>query len=228
MRCCILAILGCAVLPAQDGKIVEQDLVSEQAGAEQAGAEQSAADQAGRDDTGPATTNDVYVPLTLWQNYVWSLDRIFAPGELFVVGARTAIDHSRSQPSSWGGGTGGYAKRVASRLGRIAVREDIAFAVRALDHEDPRYFHSPEAGGWKRARYAVGRTFVVRNDHGGNMPAYSLLLADFATPFITQMWRPEPVDAGRDLRAGAIGIGFAAAGNLSREFWPDIRKKLHR
>jgi hypothetical protein len=208
MRYCLLALLGCAALPAQDVQIPEQDLVPQQ--------------------IAPVPANDPYVPLTLWQNYAWSLNQIVGPGELFVVAARTAFDHSRSRPSSWGGGTEGYAMRAASRLGRVAVRQELAFAVRALDHEDPRYFPSPQSGGWRRVRYAIGRTFVVRNERGGTMPAYSLLVADFATPFIAQTWRPEPIDAGRELRAGAVGIGFAAAGNIGREFWPDIRKKLHR
>jgi hypothetical protein len=211
MRCCLLALLGCAALHAQDVEIPEQDLVPQQ--------------------IAPLAANDVnvaYVPLTLWQNYAWSLDQIFGPGELFVVAARTAFDHSRSRPSSWGGGLEGYTMRAASRLGRVAVRQEIAFAVRALDHEDPRYFRSPGAGGWRRTRYAVGHTFVVRNERGGTMPAYSLLVADFATPFIAQAWRPEPINAGREFRGGAVAIGFAAVGNLGREFWPDIRKKLRR
>jgi hypothetical protein len=211
MRCCLLALLGCAALPAQDVQIPEQDLVPQQIAPAPAN---------------PA--NDAYVPLTLWQNYAWSLNQIFGPGELFVVAARTAFDHSRSNPSSWGGGAEGYAMRAASRLGRVAVRQEIAFAVRALDHEDPRYFRSPRAGGWNRVRYAVGRTFVVRNERGGTMPAYSLLVADFATPFIAQTWRPEPIDAGRELRGGAVGIGFAVAGNLGREFWPDIRNDIRK
>jgi hypothetical protein len=208
MRCCFLALLSCAVLSAQDEQTVDPDPAT--------------------DPITPGPANDGYVPLTLWQNYAWSLHQILGPGELFVVAARTAFDHSRSQPSIWGGGSEGYATRAASRLGRVAVRQEIAFAVRALDHEDPRYFRSPRSGGWTRVRYAVGHTFVVRNERGGTMPAYSLLLADFATPFIAQTWRPEPINAGREFRGGAVGIGFAAAGNLGREFWPDIRKRLPR
>lgn len=172
MRYCLLALLSCAVLLAQDGQTVEPDPVTEPIAPQPA------------NDAGVDAGAEAYVPLTLWQNYAWSLHQIFGPGELFVVAARTAFDHSRSQPSSWGGGSGGYTMRAASRLGRVAVRQELAFAVRALDHEDPRYFPSPQSGGWKRVRYAITRTFVVRNERGGTMPAYSLLVADFATPFI--------------------------------------------
>ena len=214
MRYCLLAFLGCTALPAQDVPILgdvpilEEDLVTKQ--------------------PAPETTSDVYVPLTLWQNYAWSLHQAFGPGQIFATAVGAAIDHSTNDPVKWGGGAEGYAERFASRLGRVAIREDIAFAVRAVDHEDPRYFRSAETGVWKRARYAAIRTFVVRNERGGTMPAYSLLLADFATPFIAQTWRPEPVNVGREIRGGAIGIGVAALGNLGKEFWPDIRKKFPR
>jgi hypothetical protein len=60
------------------------------------------------------------------------------------------------------------------------------------------------------------------------MPAYSLLPADFATPFIAQAWRPEPLRTGRELREGALGIGLAAATNIGKEFWPDVSRKLRR
>jgi hypothetical protein len=206
MRYCLLALLSCPLLQAQDVKIADEDLVTQQ--------------------PAPNTPVDDYVPLTLWQNYAWSLHQIFAPGQILATSAGAAIDHSTNDPVKWGGGADGYALRFASRIGRVAVREEIAFAVRAFDHEDPRYFPSPDAGIWRRARYAVVRTFVVRNERGGTMPAYSLLLADFATPFIAQTWRPEPVNVGREVRGGAIGIGVAAIGNLGKEFWPDIRRRL--
>jgi len=199
-------LLVCGALQAQNGQIAGQDL----------------------DQTDAVVAPDAYLPLTLGQNYAWSLGQMFAPGRLFLIAGRAAIDHSRNDPSGWGEGTDGYALRVASRLGRVAVRENLAFAVRTLDHEDPRYFRSREVGIWRRSRYAVGRTFVVRNARGGTMPAYSLFLADFATPFIAQTWRPESVNAGREFRGGAIGIGIEAISNVGREFWPDIHKKLSR
>jgi len=206
MRPILLAFGSCIALLAQDQPIVEQPLLPTEAAA--------------------APAADPYVPLTLGQNYIWTVHRILDPGRLFLIGARAAIDHSDNNPSNWGQGAGGYAARAASHLGTAAVRENAAFAIRAFDHEDPRYFRSPSGGLWKRAGYAISRTFVARNATGGTMPAYSVLAASFATPFIAQTWRPEPFRAGKDLRSGATGIGIEAAGNIFREFWPDLRKKV--
>jgi hypothetical protein len=208
MGYCLLALIGCGTLLAQDGPVPEQDLVLDQ--------------------IAPTPFISLYVPLTLGQNYAWSLHQMFDPGRLFVVAANAALDHSVNDPSAWGQGTEGYAVRVASRLGREVVRENIAFAVRAFDHEDPRYVRSSAAGIRRRAGYAAGRAFLARNERGETMPAYSLFVASLATPFIAQTWRPEPINAGRELRAGSMAIGLAASGNMYEEFWPDIRKKLRR
>jgi len=202
MRLLFLAIATCSALLAQD-----QDLVSPA-------------------DPANSTTTQPYIPLTLSQNYAWTVRQIFDPGRLFLISARAAIDHSDNDPSGWGQGAEGYAVRVASRLGVAAVRENIAFGIRAFDHEDPRYVRSPSAGVWSRARYAVSRTFVARNEQGGAMPAYSVLASSFATPFVAEAWRPEPVRGGRVLRSGAMGIGIEAAANVGREFWPDIRRRI--
>jgi hypothetical protein len=169
-----------------------------------------------------------YVPLTLGQTYLWSVHQIFDWDVLFAVGAGAGLDHMHNDPSRWGHGFGGYADRLGSQAGMVVVRENLAFGVRALDHEDPRYVRSGQSGVLKRARYAMGQTFVARNAHGDTMPAYSIVASGFATPFVADAWRPEPVNAGRELRSGAMTIGMKAANNLFLEFWPDIRKKLRR
>lgn len=209
MGCCLVfALVGCGTLLAQDGRALEDETVL--------------------DPLALTPLNGPYVPLTLGQNYAWSIHQMFDPGRLFLVAADAALDHSANNPSAWGQGSEGYAVRVASHLGHEVVRENIAFAVRAFDHEDPRYVRSSEAGLRKRVGHAAGHAFLARNERGGTMPAYSLFVAGFATPFIAQTWRPEPINAGRELRSGSMAIGLAATGNMYEEFWPDIRKKLHR
>jgi hypothetical protein len=52
----LLMLLGCGALQAQDGQTTVQDLVPDQT----------------------AGAQDTYVPLTLGQNYVWSVHQIFS------------------------------------------------------------------------------------------------------------------------------------------------------
>jgi hypothetical protein len=204
----LLLVLGCSSLTAQEGQPAEASLSNDLVVASQ--------------------PSDLYPPLTLSQQYLWSIHQTFDPTRLFFVAAHAAIDHSRDDPAGWGQGSAGYSTRVANYLARAAVRENMAFAIRALDREDPRYFRSTSTGIWKRTRYAVSRTFIAENDRGGLMPAYSVLVSNFATPFIAQTWRPEPLSASHELRSGAFGLGIKAASNIGQEFWPDVRKKLRR
>ncbi len=118
--------------------------------------------------------------------------------------------------------------RVASRVGRLAVRENLAFGIRRLDHEDPRYVRSESHGVLSRTRHAVQQTFLARNREGHVMPAYSSLAADFATPFIAQTWHPGVIRGTRELQSGGMAIGMSAFSNICTEFWPDIRKKLRK
>jgi hypothetical protein len=40
------------------------------------------------------------------------------------------------------------------------------------------------------------------------MPAYSRLVADYATPFPAQTWQPENFSAGRGFRGGSVAVGM--------------------
>ncbi len=176
----------------------------------------------------PAAAAETYTPLTAAQDYAWTIHQIVDPTRLFIIGTRAAIDHAGDDPNKWGQGAEGYAVRVASRLGRVAVRENLAFGIRRLDHEDPRYVRADSRGVLNRTRHAVTQTFIARNREGGIMPAYSSLAADFATPFIAQTWHPGTIRGARELQSGGMAIGVTAFSNICSEFWPDIRKRLRR
>lgn len=219
MRCLYLTLMISTALMAQS--------VPEQGDPERGVPEQAWQDEE-QDFVSSASpmAGDPYAALTMGQNYSWTLHRIFDPARLFVTGAGAALDHTKNNPSDWGQGPEGYSIRVASRLGAVAVKQNLAFAIRAFDREDPRYFRSGSGSVWKRTRYAVSRGFVARKSDGGAMPAYSTFVSSVATPFIAQTWRPERFDAGRDLRTGGVGLGLNAIGSLGQEFWPDVRRKL--
>lgn len=158
---------------------------------------------------------------------MFSLKKVFSPAAVLSATLHAGLDQAGKQPRDWGWGSEAFGVRMASRFGRSLIRQNIAFGVRAIDHEDPRYFVSGHGNAFKRTRYAMVHTFVVRNDNGTMMPAYSRFVADFGMPFIAQQWRPRRFQTvGEGLRAGTFAIGLAAGFNVGREFWPDIRKRL--
>jgi hypothetical protein len=164
-------------------------------------------------------------PLTLGQKYGFAVKDAFDPAHLLLITTRAAVDQASNSPGAWGGGSGSYGMRVASRLGSRLVNENIAFGVAAVDHEERRYFRLGETSStWTRTRHAVRRAFIAQSERGGEMPAYSNFIANFSTPFIAQAWRPDGVKGMRELRGGSIGMGMDAAANLWHEFMPDFTK----
>ncbi len=167
-----------------------------------------------------------FVPLNLKDKYLDSVAKVVSVPQMTLILIRSGMDQSQIKPRAWGTGADSFGVRVASRLGRSLLRESVAFGIRAVDHEDPRYFPCKDTGTWKRVKYAVSRTVVARNDSGGWMPAYSRILSDYSMPLIAQLWRPEPFKLSRDLRVGSTGMGLGALVNVGLEFWPDVRKRL--
>ena len=165
-------------------------------------------------------------PLDLGQKYLYSLDRIAGPTAWLGFAASAGIDQLWKKPGSWGDNSGSFGERMASQIGMRLVHENIAFSVRALDHEDPRYFRRGHGNVLNRVKYAAVHTFAVHNDNGSLMPAYSLFVSSYATPAIARSWRPEPLTLGHEARGGSIGLGVGVVQNLWREFWPDLRQML--
>jgi hypothetical protein len=174
----------------------------------------------------PIVLAPAYVPLNLGQKYIYSINEIFGIAPLLAVAAHAALDQAGVQPAQWGKGGDSLAIRTASRFGDLLLRHSLEFGVRAVDHEDPRYFRSGQHGGWRRAKYAVVHTFVARSDTGGSMPAYSLFVTDYGMPFVVREWSPQRFHALSGLQSGTLSVGIGMGSNLFNEFWPDLKKKL--
>ena len=175
------------------------------------------------DSTEPAPGQPAYTPLDLKQKYLYSINEIFGISPLLAIAAHAALDQAGVRPAVWGRTPQSFAVRIASHFGDSLLRHNVEFGVRALDHEDPRYFRSGQGNGWQRAKYAVVHTFVVHNDNGRMMPAYSLFVTDYGVPFVVSQWRPHALSG---LESGTLGIGIGMGTNLFHEFLPDLKKSL--
>jgi len=170
--------------------------------------------------------NVLYRPLTLVQKYEFAVLKITGAGAWPTLAIHAGLDQIGVLPRQWGTGMDSMAVRMASHFGRSFVRQNIAFMVRAVDHEDPRYFILGEGSNWRRTRWALSRTFVARNDNGGWMPAYSRFVASYSMPMIATDWSPAGFSATQGIRSTTVGLGFVAIGNVWQEFLPDLKRVL--
>jgi hypothetical protein len=173
-----------------------------------------------------SSTDATYAPLSIKEKWLFSVGEAFGPSRLAGYAVHSMFDYALDLPRQWGREGDSLEVRGASVAGTSFIRHDIQFAIQALDHEDPRYFRSGLHGALPRIRYAMLHTFVVRKDDRSWMPAYSLFITDYGTPYLVRQWRPDRFHAVDGVEAGTLGLGVAMGSNIFNEFLPDLKKKL--
>lgn len=153
---------------------------------------------------------------------------LFNPDSALAPAFGAALAQASNEPPEWGQGASGYGTRLASGYGRMVISRSIRFGVAALDHEDPRFTYSNEAGFWRRFRYASVSFVWARTDTGGQMPAFSRFAGAYGAAFIANSWYPESrANSGHAIMRGSTALAAGYAWNVFREFWPDIKKAIH-
>lgn len=132
--------------------------------------------------------------------------------------------------SGYGQGGEGYAKRFGASMARGATTNFFGtFLIPSLLHQDPRYFVLGDGSFRESAKYALRRVFITRTDSGGNAFNWSDILAPLASEGIANTYLPEgDRTAGQTIERYGTDIGVRAAGNLMREYWPTLSRKLKR
>jgi hypothetical protein len=85
---------------------------------------------------------------------------ILGPYTLVGPALGGGIGQWEDEPPEWREGGEGYARRLASGVGRQLIAETIRFGVSVADDEDPRYHPSGESGVWGRVRHVFVETFT--------------------------------------------------------------------
>ena len=134
-----------------------------------------------------------------------------------------------NQNPSFGQGMAGYARRLGTGYADQAIGNMFTEGIYpALLHEDPRYFRRGEGSTGYRIRYAVTRIFVTKTDAGKYRFNYSEWLGNASGVAISNLYYPD----GRTWNQNAVKLleqcGTDAFSQVLKEFWPDLRRKLHK
>ena len=139
------------------------------------------------------------------------------------------ISQATNGNPSFGQGTEGYAKRFGAAYCDFAVQNMMTEGVfPTLLHQDPRYFRRRNGTGRSRLGYAISRLFITRTDSGKHQFNYSEVVGGAASLAISNAYYPDGRSVGNNLGRYAVQLGFDAASNVLKEFWPDLRRKLPR
>lgn len=168
-------------------------------------------------------------PITAAERLQWVTVSTVGPTSLAAgvisAGWGTLFNNPREYGPHWEG----FGQRYGMRLTGISTSNAMEAGLGALWGEDPRYNRVGDESFGRRVRHIVAMTFMAPNGNGGLMPAYARYVAIPGNNFLSNTWR-EPSEATKSRAVFRTGLGFLGrmAGNAFEEFWPDVKRKLHR
>lgn len=173
---------------------------------------------------------DRFEPLSTKTKFKLSAKTMSDPITLSFIGAIALMGQARNSDPWYGQGFGGYAKRYGTFYADTGIGTLMTTSVfPTLEHQDPRYFQLGSGGIWHRAMYSVSRIFVTRGDHGDLQFNSSEIAGNAVAAGISNMYRPQNQRTmSNTLRVWGTDIMVNAVCNVAKEFWPDLRHKLHK
>ena len=169
-------------------------------------------------------------PLTTGQKFKLVALGTFDPVEYPYIGVLAGIDQAENTDPSYRQGLKGYGKRYALAFADTTVENFmVGAALPSLLHQDPRYFQLGKGGFWHRAGYAASRMFITRTDSGKTQFNYSEWVGSAVAAALSTTYHP-PTDrnALNSANTWATQLWGDAVSFELKEFWPDIKRKLHR
>ncbi len=179
----------------------------------------------------PALPEAPYVPLSTRQKLNTFLRQTYSPYTFMSAGLSGLLDQASGTPREYGGGLKGYGRRAGASLANTeASRFFNRFLFPTVFSQDPRYFPARanmEVGN--RAVYAISRVLITRGDSGKNEFNYSEVLGDLFTASLENTYYPQTqVGFGDTMDRFSSALISTVTSNLTREFWPDVKRLFHR
>ncbi len=167
-------------------------------------------------------------PLNSLQKFELFLGKSIAAPQILSSAAGAGISEARGTLAGYGQGGEGFGKRFGSSMASGASSHFFGtFLLPAVLREDPRFFVKLRGGFRVRAGHALRRVLVIRTDAGRETFNFPGTLGPLAAEGMANLYLPNSErTVGKTFERGGIRIGFSAANNLLKEYWPSIFKSL--
>ena len=169
-------------------------------------------------------------PMTTGEKFKVITRSSFDPVEFLWYGVISAVGQAQNSESAYGQGWGAYGKRYATNLADGTIEGYMTSAVLpSVLKQDPRYFVLGNGGFWHRTSYALSRLIVTRSDSGhSEFNASEILGSASAAAISTYGYHPSNEKTiGNTASVWGTQVGYDAIAIVVKEFWPDIRRKIH-
>lgn len=169
-------------------------------------------------------------PLTTAQKFKLVAKTSFDPVQFPFYAFLAGISQADDSESGYGQGGIGYGKRFGSNfLDGTSENFFVAAIFSSIFRQDPRYYQDGKARFWRRAGYAVSRTAVTRNDSGRMRFNVSEFAGSAAAAALSNAYHPaSDRSVPNTMETWASMMCWDTFTNVLKEFWPDIRRKVHQ
>jgi hypothetical protein len=168
-------------------------------------------------------------PLRTSQKFKLAARDSFDPGTLLLTAMFAGVGQITNSTPSYGQGMAGFGRYYGSTYGDIMAGNVMTEAVYpSLFHQDPRYFRRGTGSAWSRLGYAMGQIFVTHGDNHKTQFNISEIGGNATAAALSNLYNPDNRTASD--AAGKLGIqlGVDMAGNILKEFAPDLHRKLRK
>jgi hypothetical protein len=147
-----------------------------------------------------------------------------------LVAGVAAIGQAKNSPKSWGQGWRAYGRRYGATFADNNIGNIMTDGIfPSLLHDDPRYYRLGHGPITHRALYAVSRLAIARTDSGRGRFNYSEFLGNAVAAGVSNLYHaPEDRTSTRNLNTYAALTLWDGVGNLMKEFWPDLHRKMQK
>ena len=177
--------------------------------------------------TSPSLQN--YEPLTTLEKFKIASDDALDRGTIALAALFGGEAQLTNANRSFGQGAVGFAKYSSSAFGDLAIGDYMTEAVfPTLLHQDPRYFRRGTGSAWSRLGYAMGQIFWTHRDSGGTQFNYSEIIGNSAAVAFSNAYYRDNRTATHAVSKLGMQLGVDMAGNVLKEFWPELQRTFRR
>jgi hypothetical protein len=140
----------------------------------------------------------------------------------------SAYGQAIDSPSGYEQGAEGYAKRFGADMARSASENLFStYLLATAFRQDPRFFVKRNLSFGQSVKYAAVRILITSGDDGDRQVNYSGLLGPLMGEGLANTYYPdENRTVGDTFTRYASDLGWRFGGNLLRQYWPTINRRL--
>jgi hypothetical protein len=174
--------------------------------------------------------HDQFAPLSAKTKFLLSTKTMSDPVTVSFIAMIALIGQARNTDPTYGQGFQGYGKRFGTFFADTGIGTLMTTSVfPTVLRQDPRYFQLGTGTTWHRTMYSVSRIFVTRGDSGKLQFNYSEIVGNAVAAGISSTYHPQDQRTlGNTLSIWGTSVMLNTVCNVAKEFWPDIRRKIHK